>query len=146
MAMGRLRVGLVGTGLIATTKHLPAMRNLVSQVEIVGICDLNLEQAKKLASEFGVPNVYTDLSELLDKQHPGIVDLCPPPKSHAAIALQCLEAGANILIEKPMCQTIEECDEVIALAGKVGRQICIAHSDLFYPSFTKARQIINNAE
>jgi predicted dehydrogenase len=140
-----LKVAVVGTGLIATLKHLPALRNL-RNLDLVAVCDVNREHAEKVVAEFGSPPVYTDLGKMLAEVKPDIVDICTPPKLHARMALQCLEGGANLLIEKPMCQTVEECDEVMALAKKLDREICIAHSDLFYPSFAKARKLVEGGK
>ncbi len=139
--MSRLKVALVGSGYIASVKHLPALKNLRKQADAVAICDLNEEQAGKLASEFEIGKVYTELGEMLETENPDVVDICTPPKTHAPIALQCIEAGANVLIEKPMCQTVDECDQVMKAAEQHKLKICVAHSDLFYPSFIKARQM-----
>ena len=140
----KLKVAVVGTGLIATLKHLPALRNLNNQVEIVAICDLDQERAGQIAKEYGIRGVYSNLGALLRETAPDIVDICTPPKSHALIARQSLEGGANLLIEKPMCQTVEECDGLIAVANQLGKKICVAHSDLFYPSFSKARKVVTS--
>lgn len=138
----RLRVAVAGTGLIATVKHLPALRNLSDLVEICAVCDLNVEQAKAAVAHLPGTRVYGDLAELLAKEKPDIVDICTPPKLHASMALQCLEAGAHLLIEKPLCQTVEECDRIMESAQRLQRKICVAHSDLFYPSFTRARKLV----
>lgn len=142
----RLRVAVIGTGLIATVKHFPALKNLNELVEICAVCDVNRDQAQKVAADLPGAKVYTDLAELLATEKPDIVDICTPPKLHAPMALQCLEGGAHLLIEKPMCQTVEECDQVIAVAKKLNRQICIAHSDLFYPSFSRARKMVTRGD
>lgn len=142
----KLRVAVIGTGLIATAKHLPALRNMSDSVELCAVCDVNREQAEKIGREYGATEVFTDLGELLQKAKPDIVDICTPPKLHAPMALQCLEGGAHLVIEKPMCQTVEECDRVMELAERLDRKICVAHSDLFYPSFAKARKMVNNGD
>ena len=141
--MSTLKVALVGSGHIASVKHLPALRALKSKAQTVAICDLNVEQGKALAAQFDVPGFHTDLGEMLKVEKPDVVDICTPPKTHAAIALTCIEAGAHVLIEKPMCQTEQECDQVMEAAQKHGRKICVGHSDLFYPSFYKARQMVD---
>lgn len=140
--MPKLKVAVVGTGLIATAKHLPALKNLAKIVDLVAICDVNAEQAQKVAADFGGPKTYTDLATMLERERPDIVDICTPPKLHASMALESIQRGAHVLIEKPMCQTVEECDAVIAAAVQHGKQVCVAHSDLFYPSFAKARELV----
>lgn len=140
----QLKVAVVGAGLISKAKHLPALNNLVADARIVGICDLDEQQAKRFATEFGAEASFTDPIEMFRTTQPDVVDICTPPKTHAAIALQALDAGAHLIIEKPMCQTLEECDEVIRAAEEAGRKICVAHSDLFYPSFQRARSIVES--
>jgi predicted dehydrogenase len=65
-----------------------------------------------------------------------------PPRTHAELAVRSLESGAHALIEKPMAINTEECDRIIEAAGRYGRRVCVAHSDLFYPSFVKARELV----
>ncbi len=136
------RVAVVGTGLIATLKHLPAWQSVGSAASLVALCDVNRENAQKAASRFGIPAVYDSLAELLERERPDIVDICTPPKTHAPLALQALEGGAHVLLEKPMALSVEECDRIIEAGERAGRQICVAHSDLFYPSFIRARQLV----
>jgi predicted dehydrogenase len=71
------------------------------------------------------------------------VDICSPPRTHAELAVGALEAGAHVLIEKPMAINTEECDCILAAARESGCKICVAHSDLFYRSFLKAREILS---
>lgn len=144
--MSNLKVALIGSGYIASVKHLPALQNLRKSAQTAAIVDLNVDQANELAGKFDVPAVYSDMAEMLEKEKPDVVDICTPPKTHAPIALQCLEAGAHVLIEKPMCQTIDECDQVMEAAKKHSRKICLAHSDLFYPSFMRARKMVEAGE
>src|SRR5258708_12332793 len=72
---------------------------------------------------------------MLAKERPDLVDICTPPKTHAQIAIQVIRAGSHVLIEKPMAQTVEECDAIIAAAAEKNVKVCVAHSDLFYYPF-----------
>jgi predicted dehydrogenase len=137
--MSEVRVGILGTGLIATHKHLPALSKLKTRARIAGIADLNAEAAKRVANQFGVAKVYTTLEELLEQERPDMVDICTPPRTHAALAIQALEGGAHVLIEKPMATSVEECDQIIEAAERTNRKICVAHTDLFYDSFLQLR-------
>lgn len=139
-----LKAVVIGTGLIAKKKHLPAWKKASGEAELVAICDINEEQAKKVAQQFGVAKAYTDIGQMLEAERPDIVDICTPPKTHSPIAIQCLEGGAHALIEKPMATSLEECDQIIEAANRSNRQICMAHSDLFYPSILKARRLIRD--
>jgi len=137
-----LRVGLIGSGFIAKQKHLPAWNTLGRKARVVALCDPNVAQAEALARVHGIPKVYADFQEMLREEQLDAVDICSPPRTHAELAIRSLEAGAHTLIEKPMAIGTEECDRIIAASRQTGRKICVAHSDLFYPSFVKARALV----
>lgn len=140
--MEGLRVGIVGSGFIAEHKHLPAWRTIGSGARVVALCDLNATQAEQLARQFSVPQVHSDVNQMLERERLDIVDICSPPRTHATLALSALQSGAHVLIEKPMAINTEECDAIIAGAKNAQRNVCVAHSDLFYPSFVRARQML----
>ncbi len=142
--MESLRVGIVGSGFIAQRKHLPAWKRIEGKARVVAVCDVNTKQAEQLARQFGVPQVYADVKEMLARETLDIVDICTPPRTHAALSLNALQAGAHILIEKPMAVSTEECDAIIRGAQLAQRKVCVAHSDLFYPSFLRARQMVSS--
>lgn len=140
--MDGLKVGLIGSGFIAKQKHLPAWQTLGDKARVVALCDPNVAQAEELARVHGIPKVYSDFREMLQAERLDAVDICSPPRTHAELAIRSLEAGAHALIEKPMAISTEECDRIIAASKQTGRKICVAHSDLFYPSFVKARALL----
>lgn len=144
--MGSLRVGILGSGFIAQHKHLPAWKRIGDKARVVAVCDVNEAQAAQVARQFGVPQVYADLRRMLAVEKLDILDICTPPRTHATLALAALQSGAHVLIEKPMAVNTEECDAIIREAGQVQKKVCVAHSDLFYPSFRRARQIVANGE
>jgi UDP-N-acetylglucosamine 3-dehydrogenase len=137
-----LKVGLIGSGFIAKQKHLPAWKKSAGKAEVVALCDPNTAQAESLAQEYSIPKVYSDFQEMISQERLDAVDICTPPRTHADLAVRSLQAGANALIEKPMAVSTAECDRIIAAARESNRKICVAHSDLFYPSFLKARELV----
>jgi predicted dehydrogenase len=137
-----LRVGIIGSGFIAKQKHLPAWKKVGRKAHVVALCDPNVAQAEELARAYGIPKVYNDFQQMLEVERLNAVDICSPPRTHADLAIRSLEAGAHALIEKPMAINAEECDRILAAARLAGRKICVAHSDLFYPSFLRARQMV----
>ena len=140
--MPQLKAAIVGSGLIAKLKHIPAFYKHRDKVHLAALCDVNLEAARQAASAAGIPNAYADVGEMLAKEKPDIVDICTPPKTHAKLAIQALQAGSNVLIEKPMAQSVEECDAIIAAARENKVKVCLAHSDLFYYPFIEARKLV----
>ena len=144
--MSQLKVAVLGTGLIATHKHLPSLKKLSDKATVVGLADLNVDAAKRVAGQFGIANTYQSLDALLEAERPDMVDICTPPRSHAALAIKAIEGGAHVMIEKPMAISADECDDIIAAARANGRKICVAHSDLFYPSFEAARARVERGD
>ena len=130
--------------MIATKKHLPAFARLKGSCDVVAVCDVSQDVARKIAGEYGIPNAYADLPTMLAEQKPDLVDICTPPKTHADVALKSIAGGAHVLIEKPMAMDVDECDRIIRAAEERGRKICVAHSDLFYPSFRKMRALVES--
>lgn len=144
--MARLRATIVGAGLISQKKHIPAFQRIKDSVELVAICDVNLEAAKKAASAFGIPRFYDDLTKMLESERPDMVDICTPPRTHANVAVTAARHGCHLLIEKPMALTVQDCQAIIDAARLAGTKICVGHSDLFYPPFWRARDMVARGE
>ena len=141
-----LTAGIVGTGLIAVKKHIPAFLKNREQVELAAICDVNRETAAAVARRHGIPHAYGDLGEMLMREKLDFVNICTPPKTHAAVAMQVISHGSHVLIEKPMAVSLEECDEIIKASQENGVSVCVAHTDLFYPPFLKAKEMVDRGE
>lgn len=140
--MARLRAAVVGAGLIAGKRHIPAFLAQKRRVELAALCDVNLGVARELAWRFGIPRVYGDLEEMLAAEKPELVDICTPPQTHAKLAVQAMRQGCHVLIEKPMALSLEDCDEIVKVAKESGVKVCVAHSDLFYAPFIRARKLV----
>ncbi len=138
----RLKVGVVGCGAIATIRHIPAFLRLKNRAVIRAVCDKNGPLAAQTAAKNAIPGVYTDLTELLAAEKPDIIDICTPPQAHAPLAVQALEAGCHVILEKPMALKTADCDRMIEAANKTGRKLCIVHNQLFYPPVIKARKLV----
>ncbi len=134
------KVAVIGTGFISVRRHLPAWLRLRRSARVVALCDVDEARAKQVAAEFDVPGAYDSLQVMLEAEKPDFVDICTPPRTHADIAVLALSAGAHVLIEKPMAISVQECDRVIEAARVSDREVCIIHSELFYPCFIQARE------
>src|SRR2546430_16692490 len=108
--MKKVKAAIVGAGLIAGKKHIPAFIKHRSKVELAALCDLKQEGARKLAAEFGVPRDYADIGERIAKEKPDLVDICTPPQTHVRPPVEAMKPGCNVLIEKPLPLTAAECD------------------------------------
>ena len=142
MSREPLRVGVVGAGFIATKKHLPSWSSQGPDARVVAIADRDEAAARDAGARFGDPATYPGLTEMLAAERLDVVDICSPPRLHHSMALEAIEAGCHVLIEKPMAVTVEECDGIIVAAQERDVRVSVAHTDLFYPPFVKARQVV----
>lgn len=138
----KLRVGIVGCGLIAQAKHIPGFRRLRSKTILQAVCDRNRDLAGETAHKYGIPGAYTELSDMLSAQDLDIIDICTPPQTHAPLAVEALQHGCHVLMEKPMALTISDCDQIIETSHKNGVKICVIHNALFEPPFIKAKKLV----
>ncbi|OGI19101.1 MAG: hypothetical protein A3B68_07870 [Candidatus Melainabacteria bacterium RIFCSPHIGHO2_02_FULL_34_12] len=142
----RLKVAIIGCGLVSSKKHIPALLNLKSKAQIVAVCDLNKDLAAAVAKKFGIQRIYADLAEMILKESPDVVDICTPPQTHVKLAVEAIENGCHVMIEKPMALTVRDCDEMIKASEQYNKQIGIIHNQLFNPAFLKAKKIFLNGE
>jgi len=142
--MSKLKVAVVGCGFVAQNRHIPSFLRLRRDVSLCAVCDLNQELAKSVAEKLGIPNVYSDVSKMISKEHLDVVDVCTPPKVHASVALKAMEGGCHVLLEKPMAPSVSDCDKMIQASSKYGVKLSIVHNQRFYPPFLKAQQLVEN--
>ncbi|SFN00140.1 NAD-dependent epimerase/dehydratase family protein [Dokdonella immobilis] len=135
----KLRVAVVGAGYVAS-HHLAALKRL-DFVELVGICDTNLEAAEALARRFGIGQVASDLAGLAAAR-PQVVHVLTPPASHATLAMQALDMGCGVLVEKPMADSVAECEAMIEKARERGLILGVNHSDLLDPVVMRALEAV----
>ena len=137
-----MRVGIIGCGEIAQT-HARYMREY-KQCTLVGVCDTDGRKGKAFAERFGVDHCYDEIESLLDEQKPDVVHVLTPPQTHAAIAIAAMEAGCNVLVEKPMAISTEEADAMAAVASAQGVKLCVNHNQLFEPVMLKAFALLQD--
>ena len=140
--MARIRAVIIGSGLIAGKKHIPAFQRARNKVELAAVCDVNLQAAQQVAARFGIPRAYGSVAEALAAEKPQLVDICTPPATHVKLAIEAMKSGGHVLIEKPMALTAADCDLVVQAAREYRVKVCVGHSDLFYRPFMKARELV----
>ncbi len=143
--MEKLLVGIVGCGLISKLRHIPSYKS-IKNVELVAVCDLNEELAKRTAKEFNIPRYYTDAKKMFEYENLDIVDICVPPQIHAPIAIDAMESGSHVIMEKPMATKVSDCEEMIRTSKDNEVKLSIVHNDLFHPPFIKAKEMYENGE
>lgn len=132
MKNGKLQIGIIGCGNIANTKHLPNLAKFPEHVEIVAFCDLIEEKAEKAKQQYGIPGSksFTDYRELLQMDLDA-VHICTPNRSHADISVAALEAGKNVMCEKPMAINSSEAKRMLDAQKKSGKLLTIGYQNRF---------------
>ena len=122
---GRPRIGVIGTGWWATSYHLPTLAQH-PHAELVGVADLDLQRAETTARRYGIPDWFGDHRSLLELGLDGVV-VATPHDTHFALARDALEAGADVLVEKPMVIEPEDGRELVRLARRRGRRLHVGY-------------------
>jgi predicted dehydrogenase len=135
-----MKVGIVGGGQIATV-HIPYVRSYAG-AEVVGLTDTDEGRAKTTAARFGIANTTRTLAELIERHRPDVVHIVTPPQTHATLAIQAMEAGCHVFVEKPMAVNLEEAEAMEAASRRYGVKLCVDHNHLFDPAMVQAKAMV----
>lgn len=137
--MATLRVALVGVGGIGPV-HFVNWKQ-VDRAQVCCACDVRPER-REFLSDPALP-FYTDLREMLEKEHPDIVDICTPSYLHFEHAMLAIEYGAHVLVEKPVCLELPQIDELFAAAARRGVQVMVAHVVRFWYEYLCLKRMVD---
>jgi predicted dehydrogenase len=138
--MNKLRVGFIGVGGIAQSRHIPAFLQLSDVCDITAVSDVNMERAKEVSEKFAIPYVFENDHDLLAEVD--AVCICTPNKFHAEISIAALEAGVHVLCEKPMALSALECEAMIAASKKANKVLAIAYHYRFMKEAQAAKKMM----
>jgi predicted dehydrogenase len=139
-----INVGLIGCGQIADA-HLQQMAR-IPYVNVVAACDSEPLLARQAAERFGVPQQFTAVGQMLASCELDVVHVTTPVHTHAPLAKQVLESGRHVYVEKPFTLDSVEARDVMAVADRVDRKVCLGHDQLFDPVWLEARDIIASGQ
>jgi len=142
-ADGRLRVGIVGCGIIANA-HLPYVKQAGG--EAVALCDLSIAASGELADRHGIQRVYRSVVDMLECEKLDAVHVLTPPHAHAPVAIAALERGVPALIEKPLALRLADVEAMSAAARRGGTFFTADHNRLFDPPMLEARRLWESGE
>lgn len=141
--MRTYKVGLLGAGFISD-HHAKAIGR-IGNARVDAICDLNRGAAEELAARHGIANVYESLDEML-KSDLDAVHVLAPPDAHLSLARKILDAGINVMLEKPMGVGADACHELADYASQKGLKAAVNHNFLFTPAYEKMRKDLKAGE
>src|SRR5688572_7190631 len=128
--MTRLRMAVIGVGHLGQ-HHARILANM-PDVELVGVVDANPDQARAIATRLGTAP-YEHFAPLVSRVD--AVSVVTPTVHHHEVAAAFLKAGVPVLVEKPVCRTVAEADDLIALANDSGVPLQVGHIERFNPAF-----------
>ena len=131
----KVRVALVGCGKMGQ-HHLNELSRVETPHEVIGFYDYDAVAAKKLALAWNAP-VYDSITQLCEEASPDVVHICTPPDFHFEQAMEAIEGGASIYIEKPFVQTSEQARTVLDAASKRNVKACAGFQQVHDPAFLK---------
>jgi len=148
MKNGKFQIGIIGCGGIANGKHMPSLKGLAAECDMVAFCDIIEERAQKAKADYGTPDakVYTDYRELLKDADIDLVHVCTPNKSHAPISIAAMEAGKDVMCEKPMAKTAAEAKEMLEASRRTGRVLTIGYQTRQAPEMQLVKKMADEGK
>jgi predicted dehydrogenase len=125
-----IRVGVVGAGAIAQLAHLPLLSKLRG-AQLVALCDNDRPKARALADRFDVPDVFTDIEDLLEFDELDAVVVATPNHLHEPHVLAALAAKVHVLCERPLSLSARGVERILAAANRVDRKVFVANNHRF---------------
>jgi predicted dehydrogenase len=128
--MDKIKVGVIGVGHLG--KHHARVYYQIPEAQLMGVYDIDLEKAQKVAKEFDT-EWFENLSDLLERID--AVSLVVPTTYHHSLACKILSQGKNLLIEKPITETVEQAEELVSIAKAKNLILQVGHIERFNPAF-----------
>lgn len=139
--MSKVRIGLVGAGNIGKA-HLSSYKK-VEEAEVVAICDIDLEILNETADLYGIEKRFTSIEDMIANVELDAVDVCVWNCNHASCTINALNAGLNVLCEKPMSYTLDEAKEMLEVSKKTGKVLMLGFVTRFTPDSIVAKDFID---
>ena len=128
--MSAIRVGVVGAGAISQLAHLPVLAKMRG-AQLVALCDNDGPKARALADRFSIPDVFTDIEDLLEFDELDAVVVTTPNHLHEPHVLSALAAKVDVLCERPLALTVRGVERILAAATRSGRKVAVANNHRF---------------
>lgn len=149
-----VKVGLIGIGGMGRM-HFNCYQNNPN-AQVVAICDvdarkvagdwssigLNIDSSKSGQVDLGGIKGYDKFDEIINDPDVQMIDICLPTPQHAPVTIAALRAGKDVLCEKPMALTVEQCNAMVAAANESGRQLMIGHCLRYWPQYVETHKLI----
>lgn len=116
----RIRTAIIGTGGIARC-HLNALQDNSDLFDLVAICDVNPDNAEAFRKQAQLDSFYTSIDDMLANEQIDLVQVATPPATHVPISIKLMDAGVNVLCEKPLCGSLQDLQQLAAAEKRTGK-------------------------
>lgn len=140
----KLKAAVISAGMIANIGHLPAYQSFQGLVSVEAICDPDPVKAASTAQRFNIPHVFSDAKEMLAVIRPEMVSICSPNASHKELTKMALEAGVNVICEKPLAFNYADAKELFSLADQNNLLLSACQTGRFNRAFFAAKEYIDD--
>jgi predicted dehydrogenase len=137
-----MKVGIIGCGAIVPHHLYHVQRD--PRVRTIGLADSDIGKAAQTAEQFSLTHVFTDFQSMHKALGLDIVHILTPPVTHAKLAIEAMNAGCHVLVEKPMALTVEEADEMIECAAANRVKLAVDHNSLVNPIIARVDTLVRN--
>ena len=134
-----LRAGIIGAGLMGRW-HVEAIKR--SGGRLVAVTDVDFGAAKRLAAGHAGAYSFSNLNEMLGQDSLDVLHICTPASTHNSIAERAIDAGLNLIIEKPITPTVRDTERLFDRAFERGVLICPVHQFMFQDGVLNARELL----
>jgi len=139
-----VRIGIVGLGFMGSM-HAACYEQLQKKhnVKVIAVADLNTDKAKEIAKKFGAM-VYGSAEDLIENANVTVVDICLPTFLHSEYSIKAMEKGYNVFVEKPVCRTLIQAEELLEAQRKTGSKVMVGHCIRLWPEYIILKRIVDS--
>ncbi|MDG0790570.1 Gfo/Idh/MocA family oxidoreductase [Cohnella ginsengisoli] len=141
--MNKVKVAIFGAGFISDY-HAECYQRFVPEAEVVAVYARDLDKAKQFAAKHRIPQAYSDIDQMLAESGCDVVDICLPNFLHHRVCIAAAHAGKHVIIEKPLCVTLEEADDMIETCKAKNVKLMYAEELCFAPKYERVRQLVQD--
>jgi UDP-N-acetyl-2-amino-2-deoxyglucuronate dehydrogenase len=139
----KLKSGIIGCGKVAPI-HAAALTS-VPKSAFTAVCDNDIVRAREFAMRYGV-SAYDNVTDMVIREKLDVVTICTPHPAHREPCIEALKAGANVLIEKPLASSLEDCDTMLLAAGETGKLIAMISQRRYYAPCLRMKEAIDSGK
>lgn len=143
--MDKVKIGIIGLGGVAQLVHLPNLSK-ISSADLTAVAEVNKNRLLTISDKFNVKEKFISYKEMLEKSDIDAVIIATPTSTHTDIAIDCLNAGKDVLVEKPLARTYAEAKKIVDAAKKNKKKLMVGMNLRYRPDTMLLRSFINTKE